>query len=1817
MGHALLSLLALVSTVDAQEGRIEGWTYTTAAPPLTAEWADTTPSKLSDGDLSPGRSVILSGGTIVLDLALPAVERVTAVRAHTYRHNMNYKLEKMVVAVRRFGEWQTVGEAQGYWADTEEHVFPLAVEGFSETTDALRLTFVTASIVSLQEIEVLGQSAAGGGERALNVPEAPTAGLSYRELDADGDGKPDLVLENGHLRMVLTPSRGGVCASLLLKASGLDLTAPPEAGMGLFRDQLWEPDYSFADCFYSTGHGGDVREQWVELRAGGVGGMLGFTSVRKRLRLREGSPVVRIEWELSNDPSSQTEYVYAPWFHNFTGVAGTTNTYYFPTEEGVKELVLPRRGEAKPALEEWFFDPARGWTAVVSDGGAGLAITMEYKRLNCFYHWAGTTSTTATHEWRFSKFAVPAGESLKTEFQLTPFSGLARVDGAIPGAVGELVTEGPVEAKLFLAAGEPAGEALLERRAWPEGAWQAIARRPTVAPEAAALGSITALPLAEPLPPGAYELRLSLVRGGESLPVAERPYAVGELRFAYRMTPPEPRIGLAEKAAATLGHELEMTVESPHFPWARPAAAGRLKALVLVDDRYCREIIELAQRADLDFSYVKFYTTLDEEWKYHGDLSIQTLAQAQERLTKALETEFDVIVLSGLKWDHHFTPAIRSRIEEQVRAGTGLVYIEPEGFTDEDMGAWPMMGVARGKPMGEFHAWESVGDHPVTRALPWETMPRTRRMTYDPAPTGEVLATFADGAPLIVAGQVGAGRVLSLSYDTLTHDYNYRGYSALTPILSYRGGFLLDEFRALRHPYWELWYALLARCVAWVSGRPPACELGDLQPQLDLRLDAQGRAPAGSRLSCVLQGPVRPGPGSIRWRVVDKLGGERLDVTRAVELKADARVEHDLPPLLPGRSLVFVRVSDAAGGALAWGATYIEAQGPASLTALEPAADILLPAEPDASLPAGSAAWRQWSPTEPLRVTVGVDVVQPSPPEVSLRLAVFDTHRREVARETRPVPAATEAVRFELPLTDLVNEGLEVVAELRSGEAVLDRATRRVIAPRPQVWDRFTFTSWGGIYFWRSEYLFDLVGERVESLGLDYAFNGINEFGTGRVWNDYWRNLGHSELGLLSYMGRDVPDFVDARFAEKSKQYAETGDRAALVREPCLNDPEWRAKVKAAIQARVRERLPYGGCYDYCMGDEMSLTYYTQYHDYCWCEHCLAGFRTWLEARYGDLERLNAAWETQHAGWPNVVPMTLKDAKVAENPAPWADHRAFMDDTAAGFFAFVQAAIEAVDPGAKAGLSGTQSPEAGNGMDWWKLSRAFTYYHSYNTSWSNEMRRSFQAAGGADQSPYYLGYWQSGRKVEYNGFWCLLHDTKGISAWYTPLFFYGDLADSECGASTREYVREMKEGLWDVIRAATRRHDGIAILYSQASVRAAALLDRPAALNASRDSWVKIIEDLGLQYEFICPEQIAEGALDPESTPFRACVLPMAMAISPAEARALTAFAEAGGTVIADAWCGVTDELCRRPGPEAATKLFGLHREPLGIPGAGVGIVTTEAVGGLPAQSAVRLGVAETDLLPDGAVALAGSVEPAGLPALLRHEVGKGHAYYLNLDLTQFEQERRFHSPTEIHVRQIVAAALADAGVQRPVGVTFESGRPPHVEVVRYRDGELEYVGLLRAAEAGAAETAQIALPRKALVYDARAGRRLGEMDSLRVPLEPGEARVFCLSPAPLPAPTLRAPDAVALGGRLIVGASVPPAAGGAARVLRLRVTDPSGRLVEDYSRNLILRGGEAELALPIALNDVPGDWRVTLTDRVTGEVSAQTCRVAPAGPEQ
>ena len=1827
----------LVSAAGAEA--LTGWTYVAHNHNFSG-YVDATGKQLCDGVRSAarGKTVIFKGGKIVIDIALAAPANVSAVTAHVHRHNSNYKLERWTVHAREAGNWVEVGAGVGFWGERKKATHVLSAADVKARTDALRLTFYTPHLLSISEIEVFGSPISTSPERGQNLPFLQTDEATARELDADADGQNEVVLENALVRLIFQPDEGGVCTSFVDKRTGLDMVTPLGRTYGLLRDQLWDPYYFFAERFYSAKTEQGEQSAAVELSTSGVGGIFSFTRVSKRIELTRDSPVVRVRWELLNEPSSQTDYAYAIWFHNTLGVKGRHNHYYAPTEDGVQEFgFLPSKFKSRRDKSDiWYRSPARGWTAFVApmqgQEGApapGLGIKVEYKRLNCFYHWVGASSLVATHEWRLNKCMLKAGERLTTNVALVPFTRLPRLDGvfdtgaaAITFAGGRDDTGNPrgpvrtfepgqgIKGSLHLeyAAGRQAQVELRLRRA-PKGQWTPLAgsavRKEAGAQVQAAVSEAYRFSC-DAQAPGLYVLGARIV-GLEREPVeVERPFRVGQAQVAYRLEPKEKRIGAEEVAKALPGHELTDRVVTPHFPWARPYAGGQLKGLVLCDDRYSREIVELAQRLDLKFDYVKFYTTLEDEWLYHGDRSILSLAQAQSRLQTRLKQDFDFMLVSGFKWDHHFTPAIRKAIVDKVRQGTGLIVIQPDGFEcDAELVA--IFGGKARRGFYDWKAWRSEANHPLTQGLPWDLFPVTRRMVLEPRPQGEVLAAFDDGYPLLLLNQLGRGRVVTLTYDVLTHMLSYRGYAGLTPILSYRGGWLRPQFADMTYPYWEYWYALLARCCVWAANKETGVSIVSAPAVHTSRLGAD-RGQPGS-IDVTLQATSPQSMLRVTATLLDRHGrllpGEPLvrDAPAPSRPGRATRVALPLPAQVPvGRNLAHLRVLNEAGQVLAWAATTVHVDSPLALERIELTEPVLKPKTNvrDQTGP--------WDAQGPLEATVKVRTKLKPPGRTWLECQLRDNHDRLLGQQSIPVQTGKTDYAIEFPLRDLVNSGLELRCELMHDGQRVDSARARAIAPGPRTWRPLQFTSWRGVYYWRSKYLYDALGKRIDDFGLDVAFEAGNEFTNRKHVVNYWNNAALSMLDLLRMSTKAVPGFVDKKFSEKSVGYQKTRDRKFLVREPCLNDPEWRGKVRDRVVAEVTHAQEFGGAHDYCMGDEMSLTHYTRYHDYCWSEHCLGKFRRLLRDKYGTVGKLNSAWETAFNRWDEVVPMTLEEAKGRRNAAPWAEHRQFMDTTLQQFCQFIQRAIREVDPHARCGLSGTQAPEAGNGMDWWKMCSAWNFYHSYNTGQSEELRRSFAPATGLGWSPYYAGYWQSGRRLESRMFYCLLHDTTGISAWTTSLFFYGDMTQSEAGRDTSANLAELKAGIWDQFRAVKRQHDGIAIHYSHPSIQAALLLGKERAISAHRSAWVCMIEDMGLQYGFISYEQLGRGELTTED--YRVLVLPMSIALSPGEVRSIRDFVAHGGSVIADAYCGLMDDLCRRQERGLLDDVFGIKhpgaaREP-GEPG-----VHLDASLNVKGNSA-KISIAEPGIVASTAKALGRSEARKDVMAVFAGEAGKGRAWYLNVDLSQYETERKFHSPTERALHQIVSAALAEAGVKPKLGLSYDSGAVPHVEVVRYGSGEIEYLGLLRAfSPAAKDEILKVRLPQACDVYDLRARRALGRVQQVRVPMAPGQCRLYALASVKLGGPSLRLLTSVARPGqRVPYEVEVAGASEAHPRVVHVTVTAAEGQQVEEYGGNLTLTAGPQRGYISLCLSDTPGTWVVEARDVTSGRVERQSFRV-------
>jgi hypothetical protein len=256
----------------------------------------------------------------------------------------------------------------------------------------------------------------------------------------------------------------------------------------------------------------------------------------------------------------------------------------------------------------------------------------------------------------------------------------------------------------------------------------------------------------------------------------------------------------------------------------------------------------------------------------------------------------------------------------------------------------------------------------------------------------------------------------------------------------------------------------------------------------------------------------------------------------------------------------------------------------------------------------------------------------------------------------------------------------------------------------------------------------------------------------------------------------------------------------------------------------------------------------------------------------------------------------------------------------------------------------------------------------------------------------------------------------------------------------------------------------------------------------------------------------------------------------------------------------------------------------------------------LPGGTAVELKLPTVEPLAlAGATAWGASGGEAKVPALLRQQVGKGLAWYLNLDLRPHDAERAFHSPAEKAVRQVMSTVFTQSGVTPRFPVKLDSGHAPHVETVRYQSGDLLYLGLLQP-RSEPEELATIALGKKWHVYDCRRHLYRGQLDTVKEALRPGEGLVYLLSAKPLAAPqvALTAPQ-VKRGGTLRYTASLKGGLDTARQGLRVEVLRPDGTVYGDYSRNLLLGAKPQAASLRLALNDPAGNWKLRVRDLASG----------------
>ena len=1281
-------------------------------------------------------------------------------------------------------------------------------------------------------------------------------------------------------------------------------------------------------------------------------------------------------------------------------------------------------------------------------------------------------------------------------------------------------------------------------------------------------------------------------------------------------------------------HDVPFSTEivTPHVPWATKLPGGPIRGFFVPSVTEGRDMVELRQRLSLEPTTV----TIDRNWDvncwgigdyYDGEHVLRgdrddfriVNGYVEEELTSA--TPFEVLVIPGLNGWSRYTRKTRDAILRRVSEGAGLVLLHPflgdvKGHPflgDEKEGderIWeisPLVGVPddrvsdRGYPELNQDAitqgqWQAR-PHPITEGLDLDLLPSGARggRFYRYQAKGDV-AIEAAGLPLVATRTYGKGRVVAFATvgDGLIPE-------AVDPVKT--------------RTYWDYWeyeYSLLARAVLWAARGEGPVRFRTLRatPEsgLTVALSAHGIG------SVEIEATTRSESGEVLGRVAQVLalaGGEG-----EVHL-ASGEGEVHLPG---GRSVADVIVRDPSSGAtLQWGWAGVEAPKQASLTGLRPNATV----------------YREGDTMSVVARAAG-DLAG-----LAVRVRFGDDLGR--LRAVEEAPARGERTFFHR-LDHVLGKRIAVSAELVDAKGrVVDTLRHEpiVVAARERRQDdyRGLLSFETPVHYFAEERLRLLRGQAMDT-GFTWGGDVNDELQMPRGWfGVYWYDRGPTtpegmEKAIAEF--QKTGDVDSLPYLVKKELYRRTGETRFLVRTPSFDDPLVRQRLFDLARTAARSKAVYNMDY-YFVGDEGSLGSYADPVDFCWGKHTLAAFREWLQGQYGTLESLNREWGSAFSRWDDVLPLTTETARKEGRFAPWADHRTYMEIAFARAYQTVRDGVVEGDAGGHIALSGTQVTTPWNGCDWHRLDAIVDDFLSYSGGNQWDIHRSFAKPGA--RIGFWTGYGRSGAPVQHEVWTAALQGVLHPQLFWSPSIFNPDMTFSRSGRDLGAVFRALRfEGVGRLLMEAERLDDAVAVHYSMPSVHAAGILGQHANREegerekadrnfpANRDSWVKVLDDLGLSFRFVATPQVEEGALRGR----KVFVLPYSLALSDREVAEIRRFVEDGGLLLADGATGLFDEHVAWRDRGALDELFGIAGPPPRERDAAaprtsgkVQLAADARSAGLRAEDLAGLEALESSLHAGAGKPLA---RIGGADLAVVNHVGRGTAVYLNALLDRRPGERRARKAAPGWVA-LVRAILAQAGVRPAVSVTDPSGRPlSNVRVARFRFGAHDVIALLSGdldvrtsfsrdgvtvyedAALGrlVRHEVDVELPAPTHVANVRTGEDLGQTRRLHTTLVAGDALVLSLGPERTPL-RLEGPAAAKRGQEVAFTASSP---GTGRRLLRWGVVGPGGAFRPEYAQVTVGDEPQVTFTLPSALNDPAGEYRIRVADVLTGASAEATVRL-------
>jgi glycosyl hydrolase family 42 (putative beta-galactosidase) len=604
-------------------------------------------------------------------------------------------------------------------------------------------------------------------------------------------------------------------------------------------------------------------------------------------------------------------------------------------------------------------------------------------------------------------------------------------------------------------------------------------------------------------------------------------------------------------------------------------------------------------------------------------------------------------------------------------------------------------------------------------------------------------------------------------------------------------------------------------------------------------------------------------------------------------------------------------------------------------------------------------------------------------------------------------------------------------------------------------------------------------------------------------------------------------------------------------------------------------------------------------------------FPGFLRRTYGDIGRLNTEWGTTFDRFDAIGAPFVKESQKVGRVAVWSDYLEFLARTYLDVQARYAKAIRDQDPNVAVGCDALHYEQCLT-----RLYRQLGYIMPYYTNLTVELGRSL-AKG---PKPVYTGvcmgsygyFKPTQRAREFFPWHVLTSGNRGVLFWSFGSL-WGDLVMGDprlAGWTASEIGRIKRSGAGEFLTRATRLGDGVAILYSDASRRAETCGTRFAKLEDAAVCFQEMIEDQGLQFDYISSECITQDNVLARGR-YRLLILPHVQAMSEVEARAVQAFVKAGGHV----WADVEPAMRNAHGRYLAEQgllddVFGIRRtRPPGEARYGRKVRP-------PHCSAPFYVKTDPSIAVTSGQALA-SLE--GVPLMVRNRCGRGEAMLLNFSAGFYQAKLlrpekgdawRPAAPARA-VRPMTAELLGRAGIQPAHALTLDGALAVGVELVWYRAGDARLLAVLVKPLDGVTWPARLTVPLGKACYpvDIRSGRAWPKTDTIDLSVSAYDAFVFALcdeKPGPFSVEANRAVTA----GQDVTAAAVDKAR---TTLFSFVLETPSGVVLRDYTRQMYTDTGRASCRIAVPWNTTPGVWRLHVRNLLTGQTVTRPVTVRRA----